>query len=46
MIRRRWIVGILQLIGVGLMLGTIILPYDLQRGNTWPYYGHGLYIAL
>ena len=44
--KKRSLVWIVQILGVGLMLGTIILPHDLQVGNTWPYWGHGLYLSL
>ena len=45
-IQRRWVLWVFQLVGVILMIGTILLPYDLQSGNTWPYYGHGLYLSF
>lgn len=28
------------------MLTTILLPRTLQVGNTWPYWGHALYLSL
>lgn len=35
-----------QLVGLGFMLTTIILPHDLQVGNEWPPIGHALYLSL
>jgi hypothetical protein len=46
MLKRRWVSSLSQFLGVGFMIGTIILPHDLQVGNTWPIYGHALYLSL
>jgi peptidoglycan/LPS O-acetylase OafA/YrhL len=35
-----------QLLGVILMIGTVILPHDMQVGNTWSYWGHGFYLSF
>ena len=28
------------------MFVTVVLPHDMQLGNTWPYWAHGLYLSF
>lgn len=44
--KKRFFSWISQLLGVLLMIGTIILPHDLQVGNTWPQWGHAMYLSI
>lgn len=46
MLKKRYISWISQLLGVALMLITVIVPHDLQVGNTWPEWGHAFYLSF
>jgi len=46
MIKKRWLVWLSQFLGCGLMLATIIVPHDLQLGNTWPEAAHAIYLSI
>lgn len=46
MLKKRFFSWISQLLGLLLMIGTIILPHDLQVGNTWPQWGHAMYLSI
>lgn len=46
MLSKRWLVWTSQLLGVFLLLLTICLPHNLQVGNTWPEWAHGVYLSV
>ena len=46
MLAKRWVVWMSQLLGVALMITTVMLPHNMQLGNTWPYWAHGIYLSL
>ncbi len=35
-----------QIIGLGIMVTVVVLPRDLQLGNTWSQTVHSLYLSL
>ena len=46
MLKKRWLVWTSLLLGVFLLLLTICLPHNLQVGNVWPEWAHGVYLSL
>ena len=46
MLEKRWLSWVSQLLAVGLFLTTIMLPHNLQVGNTWPQWAHGAYLSF
>lgn len=46
MLSKRWVAWVSQLLGVAFMITTVVLPHDMQLGNTWPYWAHGVYLSL
>jgi len=46
MLKKRYISWISQFLGVALMLTTILLPHDLQKGNVWPEWAHAFYLSF
>lgn len=46
MLASRWITWLSQLFGIALMIVTVMLPHDMQLGNTWPYWAHGVYLSF
>ena len=43
--KRRWVSWVFQLMGVAFMITTVVIPHNMQLGNTWPYWAHGLYLS-
>lgn len=43
---KRWMVWVSFILAVFLMLLTICLPHNLQVGNTWPEWAHGVYLSF
>ena len=46
MLKRRWVAWASQLLGVAFMVTTVVLPHNMQLGNTWPYWAHGVYLSM
>lgn len=46
MIEKRWLSWISQLLAIALLLTTIMLPHNLQVGNVWPEWAHGVYLSF
>jgi peptidoglycan/LPS O-acetylase OafA/YrhL len=46
MTEKRWIAWLSQFLGLCFMITTIIIPHDLQLGNTWPEAAHAIYLSI
>ena len=43
---KRWVAWLSQILGVAFMITTVVIPHDMQLGNTWPYWAHGVYLSF
>jgi peptidoglycan/LPS O-acetylase OafA/YrhL len=46
MLKKRWVAWASQLLGLAFMITTVVIPHDMQKGNLWPEWAHGVYLSF
>jgi len=46
MLKKRWVAWLSQIMGLAFMITTVVIPHDMQKGNKWPEWAHGVYLSF